>query len=239
MSKLSFSVVIPAAGIGKRVGADIPKQYLKILGKTIIEHSLAPFLIHPDIKSVIVSIANNDQWFNDLDISLHPKLTVVKGGKERVDSVLNALKLLGSDDYVLVHDAARPCVQMEDINNLISSAKNNKNGAMLACRVRDTMKRSDDTNQIKNTVDRENLWHALTPQLFNNQQLIDAITSIENQHLITDEASAIELAGGKVCIVEGRSDNLKVTQSEDLLLAEFYLSKFNVTANKNLLRTKI
>lgn len=227
MSKLSFSVVIPAAGIGKRVGADVPKQYLPILGKAIIEHSLAPFLAHADIHQVIVSVAKNDQWFHLLDVAQHPKLTVVEGGKERVDSVLSALEALPSDDYVLVHDAARPCIQTTDINKLLSHAQQFKSGAMLAYRVRDTMKRSDQLSHVICTVDRENLWHALTPQLFHNKQLIDAIKSVENQQLITDEASAIELSGGRVNIVEGRSDNLKVTQSEDLLLAEFYLSKLN------------
>ena len=225
MSELSFSVVIPAAGIGKRVGADIPKQYLAILDKTIIEHSIAPFLAHPDIKKVIVSVAKNDQWFKTLSIAQHPKLTIVEGGKERVDSVLNALKTLPNNDYVLVHDAARPCLQTSDIDKLISHARTTKTGAMLACRVRDTMKRTNQSNQIEHTVERQNLWHALTPQMFNNQQLITAISNIDEQHLITDEASAIELAGGSVTIIEGRSDNLKVTQSEDLLLAEFYLSK--------------
>ena len=225
MSELSFSVVIPAAGIGKRVGADIPKQYLTILDKTIIEHSIAPFLAHPDIKKVIVSIAKNDQWFKTLSVAQHPKLTIVEGGKERVDSVLNALRTLSNNDYILVHDAARPCLQTSDIDKLISHARTTKTGAMLACRVRDTMKRTNQSNQIEHTVERQNLWHALTPQMFNNQQLITAISNIDEQHLITDEASAIELAGGSVTIIEGRSDNLKVTQSEDLLLAEFYLSK--------------
>ena len=227
MSELSFSAVIPAAGIGKRVGADIPKQYLQILDKTIIEHSIAPFLAHPDIKKVIVSIAKNDRWFHELALAQHPKLILVEGGKERVDSVLSALKILPLEEFVLVHDAARPCLQVSDINKLIGYARQTKNGAMLACRVRDTMKRTDNANIIEQTVDRENLWHALTPQLFNNQALINAISGVKDRHLITDEASAIELASGHVTIIEGRSDNLKVTQSEDLLLAEFYLSKFN------------
>ena len=231
MSALSFSVVIPAAGIGKRVGADIPKQYLSILNKTIIEHSITPFLAHPDINQVIVSVAKNDRWFNHLKLAQHPKLQIVEGGKERVDSVLSALKHLPDDDFVLVHDAARPCVQISDINKLIAHARATQTGAMLACRVRDTMKRTDQNNQIVHTVDRENLWHALTPQMFNNQQLITAITKVQDQHLITDEASAIELAGALVTIIEGRSDNLKVTQLEDLLLAEFYLSKFSTNSN--------
>jgi 2-C-methyl-D-erythritol 4-phosphate cytidylyltransferase len=201
---------------------------LSILDKTIIEHSIIPFLSHPDIKTVVVSVAENDCWFNSLSIIQHPKLMRVDGGKERVDSVLNALKVLPEDDFVLVHDAARPCLQVCDINKLITHARLTKCGAILASRVRDTMKRSDQSNHIIRTVERENLWHALTPQLFQNKQLINAINAIEEQHLITDEASAIELTGGTVTIIEGRSDNLKVTQVEDLLLAEFYLSKFNV-----------
>lgn len=226
MIEPSFSVVIPAAGIGKRVGADIPKQYLTVLGKSIIEHSIIPFLEHANIEKVIVSIAKNDKWFEHLNIATHPKLSVVEGGKERVDSVMNALHELESDDYVLVHDAARPCVQTEDINKLLEHARCNKNGAILAYRVRDTMKRTEANQRILKTVEREHLWHALTPQLFNVQHLANAISSIQEQHLITDEASAIEMSGGEVCIIEGRSDNLKVTQSEDLLLAEFYLSNF-------------
>jgi len=225
MSKPRFSVVMPAAGIGKRVGSEIPKQYLTILDKAIIEYSLAPFLAHPDINQVIVSIAENDQWFHRLSVAKHPKLNIVKGGKERVDSVLSALKSLPDTDYVLVHDAARPCIQTSDIDKLLEHALQYDSGAMLAYRVRDTMKRSSTEQQVKHTVDRDNLWHALTPQMFKNQQLISAITGIEAQHLITDEASAIELSGGAVSIIEGRSDNIKVTQAEDLLLAEFYLSK--------------
>jgi 2-C-methyl-D-erythritol 4-phosphate cytidylyltransferase len=227
MDELSFSVVIPAAGIGKRVGADIPKQYLSILDKTIIEHSIAPFLSHPDIHAVVVSVAANDRWFNALSIAQHPKLKKVDGGKERVDSVLNALHVLPANDFVLVHDAARPCLQISDIDKLIAHVRTTQQGAILAARVRDTMKRSDQDNVITHTVERQNLWHALTPQLFQNKQLINAINAVEDQHLITDEASAIELAGGTVTIIEGRNDNFKVTQAEDLLLAEFYLSKFN------------
>jgi len=224
MDHVSFSAVIPAAGIGQRVGADIPKQYLPILGKTIIEHSLTPFLAHPDIHRVIVSIAPNDQWFRALTIAQHPKLTLVEGGKERVDSVLSALQVLPSEEYILVHDAARPCIQTTDINKLIQHAKAQPSGAILASRVRDTMKRSNPHQRISETVERKDLWHALTPQLFKNKQLINAITSVTAQHLITDEASAIEMHGGDVMIIEGRSDNLKVTTAEDLLLAEFYLS---------------
>jgi len=225
MVNRNLSVVIPAAGIGKRVGATIPKQYLKLLGKTIIEHSLSPFLVHPEISRVIVSLAGNDQWFKSLAIASHPKIEMVIGGAERVDSVLSALNIIDENDYVLVHDAARPCLQVDDINKLISAVKNKQQGAILASKVRDTMKRSDPHNEIVTTVERDNLWHALTPQMFLNKQLIKAIKSSKQPEKITDEASALEMSGLPVTIVEGRSDNLKVTREEDLKLAAFYLSQ--------------
>ncbi|MGB5445645.1 MAG: 2-C-methyl-D-erythritol 4-phosphate cytidylyltransferase [Psychromonas sp.] len=224
MSRLNLSAVIAAAGIGKRVGANIPKQYLSLSGKAIIEHSMQPFLDHPDIQNVIVSIADNDQWFANLAVSKNPKVRVVVGGKERVDSVLCALKMLPEDDYVLVHDAARPCITSIDINKLIMQVKQTRQGAILGTRVRDTMKRSDLAGEIIQTVPRDHLWHALTPQLFENKVLINAIENAAFPQHITDEASAMEMAGLAVTIIEGRSDNLKVTREEDLKLAELYLS---------------
>lgn len=225
MSKVNLAAVIVAAGIGKRVGADIPKQYLTLLGKTIIEHSLAPFLEHPDIPKVVVAIAKNDLWFAQLDIAKHPKIQVVEGGAERVDSVLSALQVIAEDDYVLVHDAARPCITRSDIEKLIANVMLSKQGAILASRVRDTMKRSDRHGQIIKTVERENLWHALTPQMFQNRVLQKAICSAQDPQKITDEASAMEMSGLPVAIVEGRSDNLKVTREEDLQIAALYLSQ--------------
>lgn len=217
--------VIPAAGIGKRVGAMIPKQYLPLLGKTIIEHSLTPFINHPEITRVVVSLAENDQWFTNLAIAKHPKIETVVGGAERVDSVLAALNMIAGEDYVLVHDAARPCITASDINKLIEQVKSDQQGAILACKVRDTMKRSGGNESIVCTVERENLWHALTPQMFINKQLIDAISCATYPKKITDEASALEMCNLPVTIVEGRSDNLKVTREEDLQLAAFYLSQ--------------
>lgn len=225
MIKRKLAAIIPAAGIGQRVGATIPKQYLPLINKTIIEHSIQPFLDHPDILRVVVSLAENDRWFNALSVAKHPKIETVVGGAERVDSVLAALKSVAADDYVLVHDAARPCVTQEDINKLIQAVTTVQQGAILATKVRDTMKRSDTTGDIKQTVERENLWHALTPQMFINGQLIKAIETSSEPEKITDEASALEMSGVAVQIVEGRSDNLKVTRKEDLKLAAFYLSQ--------------
>ncbi len=225
MSKENLVAVIVAAGIGKRVGADIPKQYLPLAGKTIIEHSLAPFIEHPDISAVVVAIAKNDTWFAQLDIAQHSKIQVVEGGAERVDSVLSALQVIPEDDYVLVHDAARPCITRTDIDKLIARVLRSKQGAILAARVRDTMKRSDCAGQISATVERENLWHALTPQMFQNSMLLQAIRGVKEPQRITDEASAMEMSGLPVSIVEGRSDNLKVTREEDLQIAALYLSQ--------------
>ena len=225
MIKRNLSVVIPAAGIGQRVGASIPKQYLPLLGKTIIEHSLSPFLENPRVIRVIVSLAKNDQWFKQLPIAQHTKIETVEGGAERVDSVLAALKMIAPEDFVLVHDAARPCITNEDIEKLINTVEQQQQGAILACRVRDTMKRSDQDYRISTTVERENLWHALTPQMFLNEQLIDVIMANLCSQKITDEASAFEMSGLPVMIVEGRADNLKVTREEDLSLAAFYLSQ--------------
>lgn len=225
MRELELVAVIAAAGIGKRVGASLPKQYLPLLGKTIIEHSLAPFLNHPDICKVVVSLAKNDHWFRQLEIANHPKIERVEGGRERVDSVLCALKLIKDEAYVLVHDAARPCISRTDIDKLIAHVSRTKQGAILGSRVRDTMKRSSADGHIINTVERENLWHALTPQMFPNRLLIEAIANAKERYKITDEASAMEMAGLPVAIIEGRSDNLKITRYEDLQLAALYLSQ--------------
>lgn len=219
-----MTVVIAAAGIGKRVGANIPKQYLPLLGKPIIEHAITPFLDHPQIKNIVVSLAKKDTWFSNFTIATHPKIKIVLGGAERVDSVLAALKSIPASDYVLVHDGARPCLQKSDIDKLIASVLKNQQGAILASQVRDTMKRSDHGNKIIQTVERDKLWHALTPQMFLNSELTAAILGNKSPEKITDEASAIEMAGGQVNIVEGRADNLKVTRQEDLRLAAFYLT---------------
>ncbi len=225
MTKHFFSAVIVAAGVGKRVGADIPKQYLQLLDRTIIEHSLRPFLEHPQIGEVIVSRAKNDQWFDKLTVSKHSKIRVVIGGEERVDSVLAALNVIAKENYVLVHDAARPCICKSDIDKLISQVTKNNACAILGLKVRDTMKRTSTNGQVKHTVERNDLWHALTPQIFPNQLLTDAIKQNKTPGKITDEASAMEMAGIAVVIVEGQSNNLKVTQQEDLSLAEFFLTQ--------------
>jgi 2-C-methyl-D-erythritol 4-phosphate cytidylyltransferase len=231
-SHSQYSVVVPAAGIGKRMQADCPKQYLLIAGKTIIEHTLTNLLEHSQVKRVIVVLNASDKSFTQLPIASHPRVEVVEGGQERSDSVLAGLNyILEDEEWVLVHDAARPCLAKSDLTALLQLANQGSIGGILATPVRDTMKRAVESkvnrqNFIKHTEPRENLWHALTPQFFNRVTLQRALTEANKQNAnITDEASAIEYIGEKVILVEGRASNIKITQPEDLLLAEFYLTQ--------------
>ena len=221
---LTFTVVVPAAGIGSRMGASCPKQYLPLAGKFLIEHTLERLRAHPRIEGVVVAIAADDDFFPTLPVASHPRLMTTTGGSERADSVLNGLSLVESE-WVLVHDAARPCITHQDIDRLIHVGLAG-DGAILGSRVRDTMKRSDAAGYIQKTVDRDQLWHALTPQFFRTGLLRDAIQQGQSQGLpITDEASAMELAGWRPLMVEGRADNIKVTRPEDLALAALFLSQ--------------
>jgi 2-C-methyl-D-erythritol 4-phosphate cytidylyltransferase len=233
MTSLSqYSVVVPAAGIGKRMKIDCPKQYLRIAGKTIIEHTLTNLLEHSQVKRVIVVLNPNDKLFAQLPIANHPCIEVVEGGKERCDSVLAGLNFLPDDEeWVLVHDAARPCFAKTDLTALLQLAEQGDSGGILASPVRDTMKRGVNVkikgqNMVKKTESRENLWHALTPQFFKLVMLKKALNAANKTHThITDEASAIEQLGEKVMLVQGCASNIKITQPEDLLLAEFYLTQ--------------
>jgi 2-C-methyl-D-erythritol 4-phosphate cytidylyltransferase len=233
MSSLpKYSVVVPAAGIGKRMKTDCPKQYLQISGKTIIEHTLINLLEHDQVKRVIVVLSPNDLFFAQLPIANHPRIEVVIGGQERCDSVVAGLKHLSdNEEWVLVHDAARPCLIKTDLTALLRLAEQGNCGGILATPVRDTMKRANNPringqNFVKKTESRENLWHALTPQFFKLALLKKALNQAHKKNIsITDEASAIELLGEKVTLVEGSASNIKITQPEDLLLAEFYLTQ--------------
>lgn len=228
-SSLSIVAVVPAAGVGSRMQADRPKQYLEISGKTILEHTVEKLLTHTSVDKVIVAISDNDPYFPQLSLANNPEVIRVSGGKERADSVLSALDYIESNQlaqWAMVHDAARPCVDLNDIDNLIKVAITNQLGGILATPVRDTMKRANAQQNIDHTVDREALWHALTPQLFKTQPLRYALSHALDQGVqITDEASAIEWLGEKPALVHGRADNIKITQPEDLALAEFYLTR--------------
>lgn len=217
--------IVPAAGVGKRMRAAQPKQYLTIDGKTLLEHTVHCLLAHPSVSQVVIAISADDGYFASTSLGQDTRVVVTIGGKERADSVLAGLNATHAE-WVMVHDAARPCVRHEDIDALIAAAVTHPHGAILATPVRDTMKRGNSDGNIETTVCREQLWHALTPQMFRREQLLGALETALHQDLnVTDEASAIELAGGEPKLVAGHADNIKVTQPEDLALATFFLAQ--------------
>ncbi|HDM8043710.1 TPA: 2-C-methyl-D-erythritol 4-phosphate cytidylyltransferase [Vibrio campbellii] len=221
--------IVPAAGVGSRMKADRPKQYLLIDGKAVLEHTVEKLLSHPKISKVVVAITDDDPYYPELSVAQHPDVIRVAGGKERADSVLSGLNYVSThleSEWVLVHDAARPCVLTSDIDRLIDVCCAHPTGGILASPVRDTMKRANAAQNIDHTVDREALWHALTPQMFKTQQLTQALAdALEQGATITDEASALEWLGEKPALIQGNANNIKITQPEDLALAEFYLSR--------------
>ncbi len=229
-NRQKFIAIVPAAGVGKRMKASCPKQYLRINNKTILTHTVMKLLSHPLIEKVILALGVDDQYFAESELAHRHDIIRVKGGVERVDSVLNGLKVVDKqkNPWVLVHDAARPCVTHQDIDNLISQCVKSDCGGILATPVRDTIKRgmSNSCNTIKDTVDREHLWHALTPQMYKTDELIRATEqALNNGITITDEASAIEHANLPSLLVSASSENIKITHPDDLTLAEFYLNK--------------
>ncbi|CAD6363751.1 2-C-methyl-D-erythritol 4-phosphate cytidylyltransferase [Shewanella hafniensis] len=222
----SVVAIVPAAGIGSRMGADKPKQYLEVLGQSILAHTLDTLLSHQQITQVIIALHPNDSFFYALPQAQHPKLITVLGGGERADSVLAALMKAPEDSWALVHDAARPCLTLVDIDKLLVSRADFPHGAILAMPVRDTMKRANQKGEISATVCRDNLWHALTPQLFPTSELkMHLQAAILAGVTVTDEASAMEWAGISPGLVSGRADNIKVTHPDDLELAELFLMR--------------
>ncbi|MDF0730531.1 2-C-methyl-D-erythritol 4-phosphate cytidylyltransferase [Pseudomonas entomophila] len=218
----AFWAVIPAAGVGARMVADRPKQYLQLGGQTILEHSLDCFLDHPALKGVVVSIAADDPYWPGLRCAGDPRIQRAAGGRERADSVLNALLLLHAQgaadgDWVLVHDAARPNLARSDLDKLLHELADDPVGGLLAVPARDTLKRADAQGRVAATVDRSTIWQAYTPQMFRLGTLHRALAEcLVSEVAVTDESSAIEWAGHAPRLVEGRSDNLKVTRPEDL-----------------------
>jgi 2-C-methyl-D-erythritol 4-phosphate cytidylyltransferase len=195
--------------------------------KTILEHSVAALLAHPRVTRVVIAISPGDARFAALPLANHPHITVVDGGTERADSVLAGIRAAGEAPWVLVHDAARPCLHQDDLARLLALSDTSPIGGILAAPVRDTMKRAEPgARAIAHTVERVDLWHALTPQFFPRELLHDCLTRALNEGAtITDEASALEYCGYHPVIVEGRADNIKITRPEDLQLAEFYLTR--------------
>jgi 2-C-methyl-D-erythritol 4-phosphate cytidylyltransferase len=224
-----FWAVVPAAGVGRRMGSDCPKQYLPLLDKPVLQHTLER-LAACAIQGIVVSISADDPYWPSLPKPA--KVWTAAGGAERCHSVLNGLRTLlqrpevDAQDWVLVHDAARPCVRLSDLTHLMQSAATHPVGGLLATPVRDTLKRADAQNQVAATVDRQNLWHALTPQMFRLQALHDALTAlIQAGSLVTDEAQAMEQHGYQPLLINGHPDNIKITHPQDLALATLFLQQ--------------
>lgn len=227
--------IIPAAGAGSRVGSATPKQYLPINDTTVIEASLDCFLKHPEIAGVVVALHEGDQHWATLSVASNEKIHTVVGGESRADSVNNAVEYLintpaDDKDFVLVHDAARPCLRYSDLELLISTLETDEVGGVLASPVSDTLKlvksKEQTVNTVSETLDRDKIWRAFTPQMFRLKLLKQALTHSKDKSIvITDEASAIEAINQQVKLLKGHSDNIKITHQEDLELAEVILKK--------------
>jgi 2-C-methyl-D-erythritol 4-phosphate cytidylyltransferase len=222
--------IIPAAGRGRRMASARPKQYLPLAGATVIEHAVRPFLTLPRIAGVVVALAADDARWSDLKISKNTLIQRVTGGAERMHSVLNGLQALHSraepSDWVLVHDAVRPCLGRGDLERLLDTLSNDPVGGLLALPLTDTLKRADPAGERSSaTLDRRGLWRALTPQMFRFGLLRDAVTqALAQGRALTDEAAAVEAAGRPPRLIEGSPFNIKITRAEDLQLAEAILS---------------
>lgn len=226
MNVSRYFALIPAAGIGARMAAGCPKQYASLAGKPMLQHVLETFSAAPQIAHTFVVVSGNDAYIDELMLSADlPRLSVLKcGGATRQLSVTNGLAAMASrlepDDWVLVHDAARPGLTVELIDKLITFVKDDAVGGLLAVPVVDTIKRSDGHGRAEMTVPRELLWAAQTPQMFRHQILL---TALRQASVVTDEASAIESMGLQPKLVEGSARNFKVTLPQDSRLAEWYL----------------
>jgi 2-C-methyl-D-erythritol 4-phosphate cytidylyltransferase len=222
-----YWLVMPAAGAGRRFGAEIPKQYAPLEGRTVIEWALAPFLGDARCARIVVALAPGDEHFARLP--LRNRATTTAGGAERSESVRRALASLeaeaGEADWVLVHDAARPCLEPQDLERLVTRLAPHPTGGLLAVPVADTLKRAEPApdpagTRVLNTQERAGLWRALTPQMFRYGALCRALDAAHAAgRTPSDEAQALEWQGGLPLLVEGAASNLKVTTGQDLLLA--------------------
>jgi 2-C-methyl-D-erythritol 4-phosphate cytidylyltransferase len=229
--------LIPAAGIGKRMDEDIPKQFLPICGKPVIAATLEQFQRCPAIDAIIVAVGKD--YYEAVqkitkDFAITKLIHVVAGGIQRQDSVWSALQSAPTDaEIIVVHDAVRPFVTGKDIQSVINAGKI-YGAAILAVRTKDTVKVSDEQEFVLNTLDREYLWNVQTPQAFKRAVLYTALQKATIEHFIgTDEASIVENYGGDVKIVEGSYSNIKITTKEDLIIAEALMQHANAQNTEN------
>ena len=236
MSQSTVWAVVPGAGTGRRMGASLPKQYLSLAGQTIAQRTLSQLVTADLFSKIIIALADDDHYFLDLPIAESAQIETVKGGASRAASVVNGLHALAdyaaADDWVLVHDIARPLITVEAMNKLVNAVGPQDVAAILAARIHDTVKRSDIDDStaevvpiVESTLDRRRLWLAQTPQMVRYGLLVEALTQAEKQQQeVTDEASAVEFLGQSVLLVENTQQNIKITTADDLRLAEYYLS---------------
>ncbi|MCP4430969.1 MAG: 2-C-methyl-D-erythritol 4-phosphate cytidylyltransferase [Gammaproteobacteria bacterium] len=216
--------VIPASGIGQRMQSDRPKQYLSFCGKTVLEHTLDRLLACPLVHGAMLILREDDSYWPNINYQPAKPFHVAVGGEHRQDSVINGLsKLCDLFDgvYALVHDAVRPLVPQSDLIKLIESLEANKQGALLGSQVADTLKQQNNLGSVEKTINRDGLWRAFTPQLFEAEVLLDALQKARRSgQILTDDSSAIEAAGYQPLLVEGSTENIKITLPADLQLAE-------------------
>ncbi len=221
--------LVPAAGVGTRMGADRPKQYLPLFGRPILQFTLERLGSYIPLRGIFVGLSPDDKFWPTLP-PLPKVLGTFPGGQERAHTVLNGLMTLsthaGSDDWVMVHDAVRPCVRHADLDKLLSAVHGHPDGGLLGLPLADTVKRVDPMEHVVETVPRLGLWRALTPQLFPVARLRRALeAAVQRGATITDEAAAIELDGGHPRMVAGHGDNIKITLPADIELAEMVLKQ--------------
>ena len=225
MSAANYWAIVPAAGSGQRFGAELAKQFHSIGDKLVADHTLGRLLTISKLQKILVPCNPGAESWAQVSALKDQRVELLAGGAERFHSVLNGLRALaniaGSDDWVLVHDMARPCVTSADINKLIEQLDGHAVGGILATPISDTLKKVTADNTITETLDRSDYRGAQTPQMFRYGLLVRALeTMLEKQQVPTDEASAIEYIGEQAMIVEGRRDNIKITHREDLVIAQ-------------------
>jgi len=222
----TFWAIVPAAGVGSRMGAAIPKQYLTLHGKRVIDWTLSRLLQCDLFDGIMVATSATDAWWPTCEYAHHPLVHSVTGGQARADTVRLSLQALqekaDAQDWVLVHDAARPCVDPADVKRLVHVVLSEQHeGGLLGVPVADTLKWLSPAHTVEKTLDRTRVWRAFTPQMFRVGALYEALLYAQKHaKIVTDEASAMEMRGVQPMMLEGRSDNIKITRNEDLAYAE-------------------
>ena len=225
----NFAAIIPAAGDSSRYSGEVPKQFLRVDGRTVLELSIKPLLDFSECLGVCVLVPPEDQYHKALEIRDNPKIFLTEGGTSRIDSVAKGVKFWQqselSYDYILIHDAARPCLRSSDVKQLLDSIEGEVDGVVLGIPCSDTIKKvSAEGSLILNTLDRSKLWRAFTPQIFRKEVLQKNALEENIEKEFTDEASLVEANGGKLKMVKGFEDNIKLTFPEDLGLIKSILS---------------